>query len=71
MRIGELFDIIVDFPESSPAIDDLRVCLQRTQQHADTVNGLGEALEARLLKPGADTSNIIQVRLKLTKGMRF
>lgn len=60
-RIGELFDIVVDFPESAAALDDLRACLQRTQQHGDAVNGLGEALEARLLKPGADTSNVIQV----------
>jgi anaphase-promoting complex subunit 2 len=60
-RIGELFDIVVDFPDSAAAIDDLRACLQRTQQHGDAVSGLGEALEARLLKPGADTSNVIQV----------
>jgi len=58
---GELFDILVDYPDSTPALDDLRDCLQHTHQHSEVVLSLGEALEARLLKPGADTSNILQV----------
>jgi anaphase-promoting complex subunit 2 len=48
LRIGELFDLIVDFPDSMPAILDLRECLSHTQQHADAVRALSAAIEARL-----------------------
>ena len=48
LRIGELFDLIVDFPDSTPAILDLRECLSHTQQHADAVRALSAAIEARL-----------------------
>ena len=30
MRIAELFDILVDFPDSTPALDDLHALLLRT-----------------------------------------
>uniref|UniRef100_A0A7S0IYA2 Anaphase-promoting complex subunit 2 n=1 Tax=Calcidiscus leptoporus TaxID=127549 RepID=A0A7S0IYA2_9EUKA len=70
LRISELFDIVVDYPESLPALDDLRECLQHTHQHADVVASLGAAIEARLLKPGADTSNIIQVYVCTIRALR-
>lgn len=35
--IQELFDMIVDYPESQPAITDLRSCLQWTDQRAELV----------------------------------
>ena len=34
---------------------------QHTHQHKEVVSSLTAAIDARLLKPGADTSNIIQV----------
>ena len=30
VRTSEFFDVIVDFPDSLPAVDDLRRCLRRT-----------------------------------------
>ena len=32
-RIGELFDVIMDFPDSAVAVVELRDALDRTQQH--------------------------------------
>ena len=32
LRVSELFDIIIDFPDSTPALEDLRECLLRTNQ---------------------------------------
>ena len=61
LRISELFDVIVDYPDSMPALADLKECLAHTHQHSDAVTSLAEAIDARLLKPGADTANIIQV----------
>ena len=70
LRIQELFDIIVDFPDSLPALVDLKECLVHTHQHQDAVAVLAEAIEARLLKPGADTANIIQVYVSAIKALR-
>ncbi|KAF4323199.1 hypothetical protein BBO99_00002780 [Phytophthora kernoviae] len=33
LRIAQLFEIIKEFPDSIPALEDLRQCLERTQQH--------------------------------------
>jgi len=34
LRISEMFDIVVDFPESIGAVTDLAECLRHTDQHA-------------------------------------
>lgn len=39
-RIKEIFDLIVDYPDSVPALTDLRTCLLKTSQHSDLVVGL-------------------------------
>eukprot|EP00048_Salpingoeca_helianthica_P010188 m.145789 g.145789 ORF g.145789 m.145789 type:complete len:713 (-) comp15031_c0_seq2:533-2671(-) len=59
LRIGELFDIIVDFPDSTPALDDLRECLRHTDQMHDLVTSLTAAFNKRLLHPGANTTDIL------------
>ena len=61
LRIDELFDIVIDWPDSRPALDDLTECLRHTRQHSRLVTQLRAQVSQRLLKPGADTSNIIQV----------
>ena len=70
LRIGELFDLIVDYPDSLPALADLKECLSHTHMHADAVASLADAIDARLLKPGADTANIIQVYVSAIKALR-
>ncbi|KAG6670702.1 hypothetical protein I3843_Q044300 [Carya illinoinensis] len=37
LRIAKLFEIIVDYPDSSPAIEDLKQCLEYTGQHSKLV----------------------------------
>ena len=49
---------------------DLKGCLIHTHQHADAVAVLADAIDARLLKPGADTANIIQVYVSAIKALR-
>jgi hypothetical protein len=61
LRIQELFDLIKEYPDSLPAISDLKACLIRTHQHSEAAQVLARAIDSRLLKPGADTANIIQV----------
>jgi anaphase-promoting complex subunit 2 len=54
-----LFDIIVDFPESTAALEDLLKCLNKTHQHPELVRSLHSMFQKRLLHPGAQTSDII------------
>jgi len=51
-QIEQLFNIIIEFPESEPAILDLKVCLEKTDQRSHLVSSLKSALETRLLHPG-------------------
>ena len=34
LRTTQLFDIIIDYPDSTPAVEDLRLCLENTNHHA-------------------------------------
>ncbi len=51
-HVGQLFNIIIDYPESIPALEDLRSCLEKTSLRKHLVQSLREALETRLLHPG-------------------
>lgn len=42
-----------DFPDSRPAVEDLKYCLERTDQRQQLLVSLKAALETRLLHPGA------------------
>ncbi|XP_069603848.1 anaphase-promoting complex subunit 2 isoform X1 [Ranitomeya imitator] len=70
MRIDELFCIIRDFPESKPAIEDLKFCLERTNQRQQLLSCLKTALETRLLHPGVNTSDIITLYISAIKALR-
>ena len=70
LRISELFDIIVDFPDSMSALDDLAECLRHTQQHSELIGALGRAISRRLLQPGATTANIIQVYISMIRALQ-
>jgi anaphase-promoting complex subunit 2 len=70
LRIGELFDIIVDYPQSQPALDDLKECLQRTKQYAEVVESLRSSFQKRLLHPGAQTSQILRIYIAAIKSIR-
>jgi hypothetical protein len=52
VQIEQLFNIIIDFPESEPAILDLKLCLEKTDLRTQLVMSLKSALETRLLHPG-------------------
>ncbi|XP_028910133.1 anaphase-promoting complex subunit 2 isoform X1 [Ornithorhynchus anatinus] len=70
LRIEELFSIIRDFPESKPAIEDLKYCLERTSQRQQLLSSLKTALETRLLHPGVNTSDIITLYISAIKALR-
>lgn len=52
---------------SVPALEDLRQCLERTQQHGELIHAFQDALQTRLLQPGANTSAILDVYVSIIK----
>ncbi|ESK86927.1 anaphase-promoting complex subunit 2 [Moniliophthora roreri MCA 2997] len=71
LRTKEIFDIIIDFPESSGALNDLKECLQRVDQRAALVQALRKANRKRLLHPGADTRLILSQYVATIKCLRI
>ncbi|RMX67361.1 hypothetical protein DD238_000810 [Peronospora effusa] len=70
-RITQLFEIIKEYPDSVPALEDLRQCLERTQQHGELLQEFGGALQSRLLQPGANTSAILEIYVSTIKAFRL
>ncbi|KAJ8073630.1 hypothetical protein PM082_011908 [Marasmius tenuissimus] len=71
LRTREIFDIIIDFPESAGALSDLKECLQRVDQRAALVQALRKANRKRLLHPGADTRLILTQYVATIKCLRI
>ncbi|KAI4373861.1 hypothetical protein MLD38_011927 [Melastoma candidum] len=70
LRIDKLFEIIVDYPESSPAIEDLKQCLEYTGQHSKLVQSFISSLRYRLLTAGASTNDILHQYVSTIKALR-
>ncbi|XP_042049133.1 anaphase-promoting complex subunit 2-like isoform X2 [Salvia splendens] len=70
LRIAKLFEIIVDYPDSSPAIQDLKLCLEYTGQHSKLVDSFIAALKYRLLTAGASTNDILHQYVSTIKALR-
>ena len=73
LRIEELFDIVVDHPDSLGAVKDLRMCLSDDRQFGlreSLVSSFNEQLRRRLLHPGARTADVISQYIGTIKTMR-
>jgi anaphase-promoting complex subunit 2 len=70
LRCDELFDIVVDFPDSRPALHDLAACLATTSLAASLAASFRDALARRLLHAGAATSDILAQYVSAIKALR-
>nr|GFB94961.1 anaphase-promoting complex subunit 2 [Tanacetum cinerariifolium] len=70
LRIAKLFEIIVDYPDSVPAIDDLKQCLEYTGQHSKLVDSFISSLRYRLLTADASTNDILDQYVSTIKALR-
>jgi anaphase-promoting complex subunit 2 len=70
VRMDELFDIIADYPDSHPSVVELRHTLTQTAMHAQLGQALQTSLVKRLMHPGANTSQIIDVYINTIKVLR-
>ena len=71
LRTSELFDIIKLFPDSQPALLDFRTALERTHQQKKIIRSLQDVLQRRLLHPGANTSQIIDIYVATIKTLKI
>ncbi|SNX82259.1 related to component of the anaphase promoting complex [Melanopsichium pennsylvanicum] len=70
VRAGQLFDLVAIYPDSSAALDDLRLSLQTADQRLSVAATLSSSLQLRLLHPGAHTRDIIQMYVHLVRALR-
>ncbi|KAL1478402.1 hypothetical protein MTO96_035046 [Rhipicephalus appendiculatus] len=57
-RVDQLFNIIIEFPESQAALEDLKDCLERTDLKSKVIHSLKSSMEKRLLHPVACCKDI-------------
>ncbi|KAH3796752.1 hypothetical protein DPMN_150323, partial [Dreissena polymorpha] len=70
IQIGQLFNIIIEYPESEPAVQDLKTCLEKTSVRGHLVSSLKSALETRLLHPGVNTADILTAYISAIRALR-
>lgn len=70
LRIDQLFNIIIEYPDSQPAIDDIKLCLGKTDLRPKLCKKLQTALETRLLHPGVNTPDILTAYISTIRALR-
>ncbi|KAJ2911238.1 Anaphase-promoting complex subunit 2 [Coemansia aciculifera] len=71
LRVSELFGIIIDYPDSKLAIFDLRACVVRLRNMRQVAHSLRNAIQQRLLHPGATTSDILTQYISAIRCLRL
>ncbi|KAL0586309.1 hypothetical protein ABG067_003921 [Albugo candida] len=66
-HISKLFDIIKEYPHSIAALEDLNICLSNSKEKESLLRDFSEVLNMRLLQPGADTEDILDVYALIIK----
>ncbi|KAI9347794.1 hypothetical protein DFJ73DRAFT_452322 [Zopfochytrium polystomum] len=67
LRTHELFDVIAAFPASQPALLDLKLCIQETDQESMVRDTVLKTFSIRLLHPGVNTSDIVNFYVQSMK----
>ncbi|CEJ61810.1 hypothetical protein PMG11_10327 [Penicillium brasilianum] len=71
LRTSELFDVIVDWPESSGAVEDLRHFTTHPAARAHVTQSFITILNQRLLHPGASTVEILQLYISIIRAFHL
>lgn len=70
VRNDEVFNLVAEYPDSHPAVVELKGVLERTKMHPALGEALKSSLVRRLNHPGANTSQIIDVYINTIKVLR-
>ncbi|KAK9470555.1 uncharacterized protein V1510DRAFT_369936 [Dipodascopsis tothii] len=71
LRMREMFDIVVDYPDSTAALEDVRAVAVTAGRRAALVAAFQDACAARLLHSGANTTDIISVYIAAIKSFKI
>ncbi|XP_029730420.2 anaphase-promoting complex subunit 2 [Aedes albopictus] len=69
--IEQFFGIIIDFPMSQAAIDDLKICMEKIDLKSHLVKTMKCTLNNKLLHPGVDTPDILTGYVAAIKALRY
>ncbi|KAJ9137921.1 Anaphase-promoting complex subunit 2 [Pleurostoma richardsiae] len=67
LRISELYDIVLQWPQSRGGLDDLRASVTTPQRRLQLTDAFSAALERRLLHPACSTLQILQVYIAMIR----
>lgn len=67
LRIEELFDIVLAWPASRPALDDLRGSIITAARRKQLTDSFSRTLQRRLLHPGCSTLEILQTYISIIR----
>ncbi|KAI9171583.1 Anaphase-promoting complex subunit [Paramyrothecium foliicola] len=67
LRINELFDIVLDWPQSKGGLDDLRLTVITPQRRLQLTETFSAAMQRRLLHPGRSTLDILQTYISMIR----
>eukprot|EP00794_Sanderia_malayensis_P015618 gene15618-17192_t len=70
LRISQMFEMIVEFPDSLPAFEDLKECLEKTETRKLLTKSLKEAFTTRLLQPAVNTVDILTQYISTIRALR-
>lgn len=70
VRIDQLFNIIIEYPDSQLAVEDIKYGLSKTNLRSTLSTNLQVALEIRLLHPGVNTPDIITAYVSTIRALR-
>jgi anaphase-promoting complex subunit 2 len=71
LRTSELFDVIVDWPASTGAVEDLRHFTTHPAARAHVTQSFITILNQRLLHPGASTVEILQLYISIIRAFHL
>ncbi|KAK0717024.1 hypothetical protein B0T26DRAFT_645786 [Lasiosphaeria miniovina] len=67
LRISELFDIVLAWPSSRGALDDLRATITTTARRLQLTASFSHTLQTRLLHPGYSTLKILRTYIAIIR----
>ncbi|KAI1775258.1 hypothetical protein F4818DRAFT_44353 [Hypoxylon cercidicola] len=67
LRIDELFDIIINWPDSEGGIDDLRYAVTTPQRRLQLTDAFSATLQRRLLHAGRSTLDILRTYISMIR----
>ncbi|KAL2257479.1 hypothetical protein VTK26DRAFT_125 [Humicola hyalothermophila] len=67
LRIDELFDIVLAWPSSRPALDDLRATITTAARRKQLTDSFSRTLRKRLLHPGCSTLEILRTYISIIR----